>query len=75
MNYYKCELGHEQKDGFISMCHSCIVARENQRLKLLEFVRSISNHFNFNESEEEFIKFYAKKENEAYELLKEVGDL
>jgi hypothetical protein len=74
MNYYKCELGHEQKDGYISMCHTCIVARENQRLKLLEFVKSIAEHFNFNESSDDFMQFYVKKEQEAHVLLEEIGE-
>ena len=39
MNYYECELGHEEIAGTISMCQTCIVARENQIKKLLEFVK------------------------------------
>ena len=43
--------------------------------KLLEFVKSISNHLSFSETEIDFIKFYAAKENEAAELLEEIGEI
>jgi len=41
--------------------------------KLLAFVKSISDHFCVNEDENDFIKFYAKKEHEAHELLEELN--
>lgn len=38
---YKCELGHQQINGTISLCRYCIIARDKQRLQLLEFVKKI----------------------------------
>lgn len=43
--------------------------------KLLEFVKSISNHFNLNESEYQFMDFYTSKEQDANKLLKEIGEI
>jgi len=48
---------------------------QEKYLNLLEFVKSIANHTNFNETEVDFIKFYAKKENEASILLEQIGEL
>ena len=51
------------------------MTQEEKYQKLLEFVKSIDEHFNLNESEIDFMKFYVKKEEESYDLLKEIGEL
>lgn len=75
---YQCD--HSPRSGSGSkeldlICRGCLRKIVNQRIKLLEFVKSISNHFNLNESELDFMKFYVAKEHEAEELLKEIGEL
>ncbi len=46
----------------------------NNYLKLVEFVKSISNHVSLSETEIEFMKFYVSKENEATQILEEIGE-
>lgn len=70
MSKYPC--GHE-KLLFITSngCVECLINKYN---RLLEFVKSISNHFNLNESELDFMKFYTSKEEEASNLLQQIGE-
>jgi hypothetical protein len=68
MNPYKCE---SHKLDFA--CLGCVRAWIARHDAMLKFITSIANHVNFNETQDEFMNFYTKKENEAYQLLKEIG--
>lgn len=73
---YKCNhsLGTPNKHLTLA-CGTCLKAWNKRYNKLSEFVKSISDHYNFSESETEFIEFYVEKEQEAYEILKEIGEI
>ncbi len=43
-------------------------------MKCVDYIRSIADHYNFNEHIDDFIKFYVKKEQEASVLLEEIGE-
>lgn len=51
------------------VCSTCLDSFHHRYKKLLEYVKSISYHFNFSESDAKFMQFYVKKEHEASELL------
>lgn len=69
MTIYRCICHHE-----IIVCHECIQTTYRKYIRLLDFVKSISSHFNLNENEADFMKFYVEKEHEAEKLLEEIGE-
>ena len=75
-NKYKCDHtpGSPRTDEqtLDLICRGCIRAYMQREKAMLAFIESISNYFNFNESEYEFMKFYTEKEYEAGNLLKEM---
>ena len=65
---YKCQFDHEVLVGSINLCDSCLRAMRNKSIKLLEFVKEVSNTHNL--TSEGFWRLIIK----TRELLKEIGE-
>lgn len=68
MSKYKCE---SHKLDFC--CLGCVRAYIARHDALLKFVKSISDNFCFNQTDDDGLKFLVDKEQEAHKLLEEMG--